>query len=219
MNRQLKKEEVNKKIANRILSQLKAHYPHAHCELEFKNPFELLIATILSAQCTDKRVNQVTRVLFQKYPHVKDLAEANLNDVEMIIRSTGFFKNKAKNIILASQVIQKNHKGEVPSTMLELQKLAGVGRKTANVVLGNAFDIASGIVVDTHVSRLSARLGFSSAKSPEQIEKDLMQLFKKNDWIMLSHYLIFHGRNLCKARSPNCEQCFLQDLCPSKVNF
>ena len=175
-----------------------------------------MIATILSAQCTDVRVNQVTPFLFAKYPKAQRLAEAQQDDVEEIIRSTGFFKNKAKNIIACSQRLVDYHGGEVPKQIQELILLDGVGRKTANVVLGNAFNIISGIVVDTHVRRLSQRLGWTRAIDPIQIEKDLQKIIEHNDWILISHLLISHGRRVCKARNQSCESCFLFDHCPKK---
>lgn len=196
------------------LTLIKKNYPNAHCELNHKNPYELIIATILSAQCTDERVNKVTQILFDKYPTPESLAEGHLEEIEEIIRPTGFFKNKAKNIKSCSEKIISQFHGQVPKTAEELTTLPGVGRKTANVVLGVAFQIANGVVVDTHVSRLSQRIGFSKNQTPEKIEMDLQALFPKKEWIMLSHYLIFHGRRWCKARNPNCSECFLKDQCP-----
>ena len=199
-----------------ILKDLKKKYPDAHCALEFKTPFELLIATILSAQCTDVRVNLVTPVLFKKYKNPKQMSEAKVEEIEDIIRSTGFFKNKAKSIKTCSEVIMKKHKGEVPHTIEELYELPGVGRKTANVVLGNAFGIASGVVVDTHVMRLSNRFGWVKEQDAVKIESQLNKLFSEKEWIMLSHYLISHGREICKARNPDCAACFLSKSCPRK---
>ncbi len=202
-----------------IVKLLSKHYPDAHCELTHESPFQLLIATILSAQCTDERVNQVTKVLFSKFPAAKDLAKAPIEEVEKIIHATGFFRNKAKNIKACAQTLVHDFKGEVPPNLDELTKLPGVGRKTANVVLGNSFGIVSGIVVDTHVARLSQRFGWlknSEVANPEKIEQRLMTFIPKNTWIILSHYLIFHGRRHCKARKPNCEGCFLIDHCPRK---
>ena len=196
------------------LKLLKKNYPNAHCALIHKNSFELLIATILSAQCTDERVNIVTKVLFKKFPNSQTLARASAPEVEEIIRSTGFYKNKAKSLLFCSRALVEKFHGEVPQEMESLIQLAGVGRKTANVVLGNSYGIVSGVVVDTHVGRLSLRLGWTQQSDPIKVEQDLMALFPKAEWIMLSHYLIFHGRNLCKARSPQCERCFLFDLCP-----
>lgn len=196
------------------LVQLKSHYGNAECALIHKNPFELVCATILSAQCTDERVNMVTPNLFQRYPTPQKMAKAKLEDIEELIRSTGFFKNKAKSLKgCATQLVEK-HGGEVPQTMEELIQLPGVGRKTANVVLGVAYGIAIGIVVDTHVTRLSARFLWSKAPTAEKIEQDLMKIIPQDDWIACSHLLIHHGRQLCKARKPLCEECFLFDRCP-----
>lgn len=201
---------------SQILKQLQSVYADAHCELNYQNPYELLIATILSAQCTDVRVNQVTQYLFAKYPRVQDLARASAEEVEAIIRPTGFFKNKAKNIIACCQKMMDRFAGQVPQQLEELVSLDGVGRKTANVVLGNAFGITSGIVVDTHVMRLSQRFGWARSEDPVQIEKDLQKFVPPKDWIQISHQLIFHGRRVCKARNPQCSTCFLFDLCPRK---
>jgi endonuclease-3 len=198
-----------------IIKRLKKAYPTAHCALNHSNAFELLIATILSAQCTDERVNIVTADLFRKYRGPRDFAEASQSELERDIHSTGFFRNKAKSIRAASQRILDEFKGEVPNTMPEILSLAGVARKTANVVLGNAFGIASGVVVDTHVSRLSQRLGLTKEKTPEKIERDLQKLVPENDWVMFSHWLIFHGRQICQARKPRCRECVLADECPS----
>ena len=211
-NTQASKEESFKKI----LKLLKKNYPDAHCALNFKNPFELLIATILSAQCTDERVNKVTKVLFEKYPDAESLAIASSEDIENIIRSAGFYKNKSRNIKLCSQVLVDEFQGQVPEEMSSLVKLPGVGRKTANVVLGNAFGIASGVVVDTHVTRLSNRFGWVKSEDAVKIEAELNKLCPQKDWIMLSHYLIEHGRKICKARNPDCENCFLQKCCPKR---
>ncbi len=209
----MKKAPANAKI---VLSLLKRYYHDAHCALNHRNSFELLIATILSAQCTDDRVNIVTQDLFAKYPSAEKMAKASLEDLERLIRSTGFYKNKSKNIKTCSQVLVEKHKGEVPDKMEDLIYLAGVGRKTANVVLGNAFGIASGIVVDTHVTRLSKRLGWVQTKDAVAIEKRLCEFVPKNHWVQLSHELIFHGRQICKARKPQCERCFLYEHCPKK---
>ena len=195
---------------------LKKYYPNAHCALDHNTDFQLLIATILSAQCTDERVNQVTPQLFALYPDPFLMAKAPIEKVEKLIHSTGFYKNKAKNIINCAKSLVSHHKGRIPRTVEELTALAGVGRKTANVVLGNAYGIASGIVVDTHVSRLAQRFGWTKAKTPEQIEKDLLKLIPTKDWILISHLLIFHGRQKCKARKPDCKTCFLQSTCPSQ---
>ncbi len=198
-----------------IIKRLKKAYPTAHCALNHTNAFELLIATILSAQCTDERVNLVTANLFRKYRGPLDFAAVSQEELERDIHSTGFFRNKAKNIRAASQRILDEFGGEVPQTMPEILSLAGVARKTANVVLGNAFGIASGVVVDTHVSRLSQRLGLTKEKTPEKIELDLQKLVPKKDWVMFSHWLIFHGRQICQARKPKCTECVLADECPS----
>lgn len=195
---------------------LKRYYPDAHCALNYTNPFELLVATILSAQCTDERVNMVTPPLFKKYPTPKSMSKALVEDIEELIRSTGFFKNKAKNLKACAQALVEKHSGEVPQDLESLVALAGVGRKTANVVLGNAYDIPSGIVVDTHVTRLSNRLGWVKTDNAVIIERDLIKLVPENDWIMLSHYLISHGRAVCKARKPDCSHCFLEETCPKK---
>jgi endonuclease III len=192
-------------------------YPDAHCELDHKNALELLVATILSAQCTDKRVNLVTPGLFQKYKTARDFASAPQAELEQAIRTTGFFRNKAKNIRLCTQALVERHGGNVPNSMEELIRLDGVGRKTANVVLGNAFGINVGIVVDTHVARLSARLGLTKAVTPEKIEQDLMALVPQKQWALWSHWLIFHGRRRCSARKPDCLGCELKELCPRNI--
>ncbi len=201
---------------NKTIQLLKKNYPDAHCALIHSNAFELLIATILSAQCTDERVNIVTPHLFKRWPLPEDLAQAPVEEIEDLIRSTNFYKTKAKNLKACAGALVDLHDGQVPKEMEKLIELAGVGRKTANVVLGNAFDIPSGIVVDTHVGRLSQRLGWSKKKSAADIEKDLLKKISKKDWILFSHLLIFHGRQLCKARNPKCEACFLFDHCPKK---
>jgi endonuclease-3 len=194
-------------------------YPGAHCELDFKNPLELLIATILSAQCTDKRVNLVTPALFKKYRTAKDYAKATQAELENAIKSTGFFRNKAKSIRAATSTITEKFGGKVPSTMEELRELPGVGRKTANVVLGNAFGKNEGIVVDTHVARLSQRLGLTKHKDAEKIERDLMRLVPREHWTNWSHWLIWHGRRRCYARRPDCSNCEVFKLCPSGKVF
>lgn len=199
-----------------IIKRLKKAYPDAHCALNHADAFELLIATILSAQCTDERVNIVTADLFRKYHGPSEMADASLSQLERDIRSTGFFRNKAKNIKGASLRIIEAFGGEVPRTMAELLSLPGVARKTANVVLGNAFTIAAGVVVDTHVARLSQRLGLTSEKDPRKIEAGLMQLVPKRHWIMFPHWLITHGRRVCIARKPRCGECVLADICPSR---
>lgn len=201
--------------AREILSRLKKEYPDAHCELDFETPLQLLIATILSAQCTDKRVNMVTPELFRTYPDAASLAAADQEALENLIRSTGFFRNKTKSLLGMSAAVAERHRGNVPSTMNELVDLPGVGRKTANVVLGNAFGINEGIVVDTHVGRLSVRLAFTNETDPVKVEQALMPLFPREDWTLLSHLLIFHGRRVCVARVPRCESCVLADVCPS----
>jgi endonuclease III len=201
--------------APEILSRLKALYPDAECALEYRNPYELLCATILSAQCTDVRVNMVTPTLFARYPTPFDLARANPADVEEIIKSTGFFRNKTKSLIGMAQAVVADHGGEIPTTMEELRRLPGVGRKTANVVLGNAFGINEGVTVDTHVSRLSGLLGLSRESDPIKIEGDLMRHFSQADWGLLSHLLIFHGRQVGIARRPRCGDCVLAQICPS----
>ncbi len=198
----------------KIIAGLKKAYPNAHCELDFSNPLELLIATILSAQCTDKRVNLVTADLFKKNRSAADYAQAELAELERDIQTTGFFRNKAKSIKTCCQAIVERHGGQVPHTMEELTQLGGVGRKTANVVLGNAFNLNVGVVVDTHVARLAQRLGLSSQKAPEKIEQDLMQLVAQELWTMLSHWLIWHGRRRCYARKPDCPNCEIKAVCP-----
>ena len=197
------------------ISRLKSAYPDARTELAWTNPLELLVATILSAQTTDVRVNGVTPDLFAKYPAAADYAEADPADVEEDIRPTGFFRNKARSLQGMARALVQDHGGQVPRTMDELVALPGVGRKTANVVLGNAFAIDEGVVVDTHVRRLSNRLGFTTQKDPEKVERDLMQTVPKEDWTVFSHLLILHGRSTCKSRKPDCENCILNDLCPS----
>src|SRR6266403_510584 len=194
-------------------------YPNAHTELDFRNPLELLVATILSAQCTDKRVNMVTPALFKKYRRAKDYANASQAELENAIRSTGFYRNKAKSIRGAMRAIAEEHNGEVPETMEALRALPGVGRKTANVVLGNAFGKNEGIVVDTHVARLSQRLGLTKQTDPEKIERDLMKLVPHEHWTNWSHWLIWHGRRRCFARKPDCANCEVFQLCPRGKKF
>jgi endonuclease-3 len=200
-----------------MLSRLKERYPDAKCALDHRNAFELLCATILSAQCTDARVNLVTPALFARYPTPFDLAKARPEDVEEIIKSTGFFRNKTKSLIGMAQALVAEYGGEVPRSMAELRKLPGVGRKTANVILGNAYGINEGVTVDTHVSRLSGLLGLSKEVDPEKIELELMRQFPQEDWALLSHLLIFHGRQVCIARRPRCGDCMLAQLCPSSA--
>jgi endonuclease III len=201
--------------AGRLYDTLQTTYPDARCELDYGNAFELLCATILSAQCTDKRVNMVTPSLFARYPDARALAEARQEDVEELVRTTGFFRNKAKNLIAMARALVERHGGQVPRTMEELVVLPGVGRKTANVILGNAYGINEGVTVDTHVQRLSARLGLTRETDPVKIEAALMPLFPRERWGMLSHLLIFHGRRTCDARKPRCGECTLADVCPS----
>ena len=198
-----------------IVSRLKRMYPKAKCSLDFTNAFELLIATMLSAQSTDVRVNIVTKSLFRKYPDPQAFAGAAQPEMERDVRQTGFFRNKAKAVIAASKAIMEKHAGEVPHTMDELTALPGVGRKTANVVLGNAFNTAVGIVVDTHVTRVSGRLGLTANVDPVKIEQDLMKLIPQKEWTVFSHRLIQHGRQICIARKPKCRECRLNELCPS----
>jgi endonuclease-3 len=197
-----------------IIAGLKKAYPQAHCELDHSNALELLVATILSAQCTDKRVNLVTPELFKKYPSAAAYAQAPAAELEQTIKTTGFFRNKTKSIRQACQSIVDKHAGEVPRTMEELTQLGGVGRKTANVVLGNAFNINSGVVVDTHVARVSERLGLTRHSDPIKIEQDLMQLVPQAQWTIFSHLLIWHGRRRCFARTPDCPHCEVLRLCP-----
>lgn len=198
-----------------VLRRLKKAYPDATCALEHRTPFELLVATILSAQCTDVRVNMVTPALFAKYPTARSLAEADQADIEDLIRSTGFFRNKARNLIGMARALVESHGGEVPADMEALRVLPGVGRKTANVVLGNAFGMNEGITVDTHVARLSKLLGLTRHTDPVKIERDLMDLVPRKDWTLVSHLLIWHGRQVCVARRPRCDQCVLRHGCPS----
>jgi endonuclease-3 len=198
-----------------ILHTLKATYPDAHCELNYSNALQLLVATILSAQCTDKRVNLVTQTLFQKYRTARDFAEAPAAELEAEIKSTGFYRNKAKNIEGACRALVEKHVGEVPRDMESLVQLDGVGRKTANVVLGDAFGLAEGIVVDTHVARLAGRIGLSGSSDPEKIEADLLKLVPREDWTLAGHLLIWHGRRRCGARKPDCPGCEIKSLCPT----
>lgn len=200
--------------AAKVVRRLAAEYPEAPCALRHENAFQLLVATILSAQCTDERVNQVTPSLFAAYPDAHAMAEATQEDLEVLIKSTGFFRSKAKNILACARQLVENHQGEVPRNLQQLVQLGGVGRKTANVVLGTAFGIASGVVVDTHVSRITRRLGLSSAQTAEKIEQDLIAQLPKKEWVLFSHRLIHHGRRVCKARKPVCDECVLLKLCP-----
>ena len=212
------KSNDNADLKSRVrefIRKLKRAYPDAKCSLNHSNAFELLIATILSAQCTDDRVNIVTADLFRKYRKPEDYLKVSPRELEKDIRTTGFFRNKTKSIQGTSKLLIEQYGGRVPQTMDELLELPGVARKTANVVLGNAFDIKSGVVVDTHVTRLSHRLGLTQQKTAEKIELDLIEIVPKKDWVMFSHLLIAHGRKICKARSPLCADCVVEKLCPS----
>jgi endonuclease-3 len=201
--------------ARTILGRLKREYPDARCALHHRDAYQLLVATILSAQCTDARVNQVTPLFFARYPSPEALGRADRGEVEEIIRPTGFFRNKTRSLIGMARALVAEHGGRVPRTMEELRGLPGVGRKTANVVLGNAYGINEGVTVDTHVIRLSRLLGLTRHADPVKIEQDLMPLFPREEWALLSHLLIFHGRQVCIARRPRCPACALADLCPS----
>jgi endonuclease III len=205
---------AKKERTMKIIAALQRTYPKAHCELNFSNPLQLLVATILSAQCTDKRVNLVTAELFKKFRSAKDFASAPLAEIETAVKSTGFFRNKAKNIKACCAALVEKYRGEVPRSMDELHALAGVGRKTANVVLGNAFNINVGVVVDTHVTRLSNRLGLVRGTDAVKLEQELMPLVPQRDWTLFSHWLIWHGRRRCAARKPDCANCEIQKLCP-----
>ena len=204
-----------KKRTRDVIRRLKRAYPGAKCSLNHSNPFELLIATILSAQCTDERVNIVTANLFRKYTKPEDYLKVGPRELEKDIQSTGFFRNKTKSIQGTSRVLTEQYEGEVPHTMDELLELHGVARKTANVVLGNAFDIKAGVVVDTHVTRLSHRLAFTQQKTAEKIEQDLIPIVPKKDWVIFPHLMIYHGRKVCKARNPLCAECTIEKFCPS----
>ena len=206
--------EAKSARTKQIIDVLRRAYPDAHCELNFSSPLELLIATILSAQCTDKRVNIVTADLFQRYRTAADFANADISELEEAVKTTGFYRNKAKNIKACCQSIVEKHGGAVPKTMEELIELGGVGRKTANVVLGNAFGINVGVVVDTHVGRLSIRLGLTRETDPVKVELALMPLAPKDEWTLFSHLLIWHGRRRCYARNPDCAHCEVLSLCP-----
>lgn len=206
---------TKKERAQRLSKELPRIYPDAHCELDFKNPLELLVATILSAQCTDVRVNMVTKELFKRCKTAEDYAGIPQEELEEIIRSTGFYRNKAKSLRGMGEALVERHGGKVPSSMEELSAIPGAGRKTANVVLGNAFDINEGVVVDTHVGRLSLRLGLTTHSDPVKVEQDLIRLIPREQWTLFSHWLIWHGRRQCKARNPDCEACELRILCPS----
>ena len=204
-----------KKRTRQIIRKLQRAYPDAKCSLNHSTPFELLVATILSAQCTDERVNIVTANLFRKYRNPEDYLKVSPLELEKDIQSTGFFRNKTKSIQGTSKMLTEEYGGEVPRTMEQLLELPGVARKTANVVLGNAFEIKSGVVVDTHVTRLSHRLNLTQQKTAEKIEQDLIELVPKKDWVIFSHLLIYHGRKVCKARNPLCAECQVEKLCPS----
>jgi endonuclease III len=208
---------ASRRSATQLLARLKELYPEAACALRHENPFQLICATILSAQCTDARVNMVTPTLFARYPTAFELARAEPSEVEEIIKSTGFFRNKTRSLIGMAQALVAEYQGQVPRTMEELQRLPGVGRKTANVVLGNAFNVNEGITVDTHVTRLSRLLGLATQEDPVKIEQELMKLFPREEWALLSHLLIFHGRQVCIARRPRCADCVLSRLCPSSL--
>jgi endonuclease-3 len=207
--------EARRERTEKIITRLRSVYPDAHCELNYSNPLQLLVATILSAQCSDKQVNIVTEELFQKYRSAEDFAKATLPELENAIRRIGLFRNKAKSIQACCRALVEQHGGQVPSAMQTLVQLAGVGRKTANVVLGNAFDINEGVVVDTHVARLSQRLGLTRESDPVKIEVALQKLVPRKLWTLLSHWLIWHGRRRCYARNPDCAGCEIQHLCPS----
>ena len=215
MPRESKKSKRERSF--QIFDLLQQQYPDAHCALNHEGPFQLGVATILSAQTTDERVNMVTPELFAGYPTPNDLARANQVDIETLIHSTGFFRTKARNIIGFARGITEIHDGDVPRTIEELTALPGVGRKTANVILGNAFGINAGVVVDTHVKRLSNLLALTRETNPEKVEKDLIQLFPRDNWTLLSHLLIFHGREVCYARRPQCQLCMISELCPSSL--
>ena len=203
-----------KRHAAKVLRRLRRRYPEATCSLDFRTPLELLVATILSAQCTDQRVNLVTRELFSKYHAADDYAAASLSELEQDIQSTGFYRNKAKSIQGCCRTLADKYDGGVPGSMEELIELPGIGRKTANVVLGTALGIASGVVVDTHVGRISRRLGLTEQKNPEKVEQDLIELIPKKEWIALSHRIIQHGRQICTARKPKCDACPMESICP-----
>jgi endonuclease III len=208
-------KKARRERAARIYGALEREYPEARTALEHANPFELAVATILSAQCTDARVNMVTPALFQRFPDAAALAGASPDELEAIIHSTGFFRSKARSLVGMARAVMTEHGGELPGSLAELTKLPGIGRKTANVILGNAFGVDEGVVVDTHVKRLSGRLMFSKEVTPEKIELDLMEVFPRERWTPLSHLLIFHGRKVCVARKPRCRECVVASLCPS----
>ena len=213
--RSLKTLPTRKKRARSVIEMLRTHFPDTQCSLEHKDAWQLLVATILSAQCTDARVNSVTPGLFEQFPTPRDFAEAPIEEIEEAVRSTGFFRNKSKSIQGAARTVIAYHGGEVPDNMPDLVKVPGAGRKTANVVLGEIWNRPDGVVVDTHVGRISKKLGLTDQKDPVKVERDLMPLFPKNDWALLAHLLISHGRQVCIARRPRCTDCVLADRCPS----
>jgi len=212
-----KPKQVGRDVALEYIRRLEQTYPDARCSLDHRDPYELLVATILSAQCTDARVNMVTPDLFARFPDAAALAEGEQEDIENRIKSTGFFRNKTKSLLGMARAVVDKHRGEIPRTMDELTHLPGVGRKTANVVLGNAFGLDEGVVVDTHVTRVSFRLGLTRETDAVKIEQDLMKVVPRPKWTLFSHLLIFHGRSICVARRPLCEKCPLWDLCPSSL--
>ncbi len=203
-----------RELANKVVETLRRLYPDARCSLDYRTPLQLLIATILSAQCTDERVNKVTPALFTRYRSAADFASADPRELENYIRSTGFYRAKAKNIIACCRALVERHGGELPRSLEELTKLPGVGRKTANVLLGTAWGIPAGIVVDTHVRRLARRMGLTQHTDPDKIERDLMELIPQEEWIAFGHRMIYHGRQVCLARNPRCDQCALNSFCP-----
>ena len=213
MPRESKKDRAAR--ANLVFDLLRERYPDARCALDHENAYQLIVATILSAQCTDARVNVITPALFRRFPNPSALAEASTDELENLIRSTGFYRSKTKNLIGMARAVVDRHEGEIPRVLADLVKLPGVGRKTANVVLGNAFGIDEGVVVDTHVGRLARRLRLSGEVDPVKVERDLTGLFPRDRWTLLSHLLIFHGRSICMARRPRCEICPVSSLCPS----
>ncbi len=215
----MKLDAKEKRRVEKILEILKKTYPEARIALRFSNPLELLVATVLSAQCTDERVNQVTKKLFKKYPTVEAYAQVPLEELEQDIRPTGFYRNKAKNIKEAARIILEEFGGQVPRTMKELLRLPGVARKTANIVLTNAYGVVEGIPVDTHVRRISQRLGLTREKDPNKIEQDLMAIIPRKDWATIPYVFIDHGRKICRARKPLCEQCPVRELCPAADQF
>ncbi|MEZ4518495.1 MAG: endonuclease III [Chloroflexota bacterium] len=207
----------NPAYVEEVIQRLRAAYPDAHCELDYETPMQLLVATILSAQCTDERVNLTTPALFERFPTVEDLAGAEQAEVEELVRPTGFYRQKARYIRESSQTLLHEYGGDIPQDMDDLLRLPGVARKTANVVRGEIYGLADGITVDTHVKRLSARLGFTQETDPVKVERDLMQIIPRESWIEISHLLIWHGRQVCKARKPDCPNCPLNDICPSST--